>query len=162
MALLDIALPGISRDAGFTFTGRPLLVLPDDRLSYRLALLICSLRFCKGQRSSYGRLALLNFASRSAARRTQLLRAARMILTPSDAGVRFDPFFPRALSIAGASKLIESRSGGTVFALLSAGRKVFESMEVEGLFPIERSFFRTVAPELPETMVKDILKDDLR
>lgn len=158
MQLLDRALPGLPLAATPTFTERPAAVDGGDRLRYRLSLLVLSLSVCKKQTGSYARLALLNFAARSSRLRAQLLRHARNISVPSDSGVRFDPLFPRVISLACAFGLIEARQDRSVFMLSAKGRDAERTISENGLFAVEREFFGTVCDLLPELAVNNLVK----
>src|SRR5579862_6355495 len=120
MQLLTRVLPNLSQDTEFTFTERPALALPDDRLSYRLALLAAALDSCRRSRGSYARLAVLTFAARSPRLRSRLERLLYHIDSPDDIVIRFDPYFPRVLDIAVASRLVKA-DNNAMFALAPRG-----------------------------------------
>jgi hypothetical protein len=157
MPILNAVLPGLPAKTDFRFTERPTIVAPGDRLSYRLAMVACSLGACSNFRSSYARLALLNFAARSLRLRSTLTRVARGIADPTDLAVRFDPFFPRVLDIAVAQSVATYLDPGPRFVLADAGTLVLRSIVDNDLFAIERAFFASVADSLTEKTVIQIV-----
>jgi hypothetical protein len=158
MSLLDRALPGVAAEARVTFTERPIAVDGTDRLSYRLSLLVLALAACKSSSSSYARLALINFAARSSRLRSQLLRIARNISVPSDSGIRFDPLFPRIISLACALGLTESVQERSAFILTEQGSALAALLEEHRLLALEADFVKRAVELLPETAIDRLLR----
>lgn len=162
MSVLTRTIPGTENAVSFTFSRRDRPLRPDQRLSYRLAVLVCSVAQCHSQRSSFARLALLNYAVRVQRSRSQLIRAVHQGSAPSQVTIRTDPYFPRVLNLATAAGLLalsgNDRQGAHPYRLSVDGQAFYQVLLERELLMSERMFFSLIAPQMSEKDVIAILR----
>lgn len=145
-------------DARFSFTQRRLPVAADDRLSYRVPLLLSALAVCRQQTSSFQRLVLMTYTVRTPRLQARLERFVDGRAKPDEFIVRYEPSLIRMLAICRALELLETGKSGATFTLATKGAEAYRTIAEQGLFVRERFFFQAVARQLSEVQVSALMR----
>lgn len=148
----DLAIFG---DREFTFNRKPFALPPDQRLSWRLPLLLITLRFVRSRKASFKRLSLATFALSNPSVLNQLKIALEQGHALDTLPTRYEPGLPYLLNFAFAKDLIAVDTNHQ-FSLTELGAKAAQQIEDSGTFAAELSFLRTYGSRLNEAATNRI------
>ena len=136
-------------DVPFSFRRRPIPLAADERLAYRLAILLLLLRDCsRGNKSTLKRLHFLDWAVQDADRAV----AVKEMTGLADLGrtiIRYDPLVDAALRFAAAEKLITIDAAR--IELTDSGSTFLKSIDADGdLLSVEKAAMRTLRKHVLE------------
>jgi hypothetical protein len=141
-------------DTPFVFNKRPIAIAPDLRPEWRIGVTLLLLKICCRQnRSSYGRLHLLSWAVRTEKTRADFLRTAEGTSQPDTLLVRIEPSLNRAVNLAIGEELLKSVNGDRIELTTKGGVMAEAMLAHEGLFEVEKSFFRRIRSVVTEDFV---------
>lgn len=151
----DILVPELN--VPFTFKQRPVAVPPDLRPGWRLGLVLLILRkCCKNGRSSFARLHVLNWASRTTETQRALLSVLDAVSRPDAIVVRIEPALNRAVDLASGKGLLR-RIGGDRVELTPAGVLAAEQVDQnENVFHEERQYLSSIGRRATENVVNQL------
>ena len=143
----------------FFFRDRPAAVPGDLRPEWRIAVLLLLLRkCCRENRSSFGRLHVLNWAARSEDGHSELLEIIAGAADPDTITVRIEPALNRAVEYARGENLVEIVRGDRV-QLSERGVSLADDIAGTGeIFLSEKRFIAAIGRRLTEDTVNRILK----
>ena len=141
-----------------SFRQRPTPLAPEFRTTWRLVQLLYLLSACcRGGKSSFRRLHVLNWAARSERNRAVLVRALRGQLQPHSLLVRVEPSLNRAVDLAAGEGLVTTLDGARI-EITDRGRVVVkEALALEDCLITERAFVRDVGMRVTEKWVNETL-----
>jgi hypothetical protein len=145
-------------DMRFSFTQRRLPANADDRLSYRIPLILSALAVCRQQTSSFQRLVLMTYTVRTPRLQARLERFVSGRARPDEFIVRYESSLVRMLAICRSLELIKTSTSGASFTLAESGRVLYGTIAEQGLFVQERFFFGAIARQLSEAQVTAIMR----
>lgn len=143
----------------FTFQRRPTSIPADLRPGWRIGVVLLLLRkCCRNNRTSFGRLHVLNWGIRSKATRLALTRTANGN-SPLDALiVRVEPSLNRAVDFAIGEGLVERLSKSRL-QLTATGIVLADEIDrQEDLFATEKQFVAAIGKNITESLVSDIFR----
>lgn len=142
----------------FQFRSRPESLPGDLRPVWRMCLLILMLaKVCRGDRASFRKLYILNWAIRSAENKEILLEVLERSSRPQSLIIRVEPSLNRAVDFGIGEGCLEIQSGKRV-SLTEKGRSIARLLEDDPIiFEYEKKFLDHVGNRLSETMVHEIL-----
>lgn len=117
-------------DAPFSFRRRPIPFPAQDRIAYRLTILLLLLRDCSRQKkSTLKRLHFLDWAVRNQ-ERTMRVKQMKGLRDIASTIIRYDPTVDVALRLAAAEKLIDVAAGR--ITLTTRGEEFLKSIDQDG------------------------------
>ena len=151
----SISIPEL--DVPFVFRDRPVAVKGDLRPLWRMSLVVMLIRkCCRGSKTSYARLHVLNWALLSKSNRNALLRLTKNGTDPTEILVRVEPFLNTAVNYAIGEELIRQEKGNRL-VLTTKGVSVADTLfENEDVFQIEKDFITELGNKLTESLVKEL------
>jgi hypothetical protein len=158
--LFDDADLAIFGSRPFTFARKPLALPPDQRLSWRLPLLLITLKHVRSSKASFARLALTTFALCNPSFLSKLITALEMGHALGNLPTRYEPGLPFLLNFAFAKNLIRI-SERDQFTLTELGDAAAQRIEHSGAFDTELSFLREYGSKLNEASTNRIMSRGL-
>jgi hypothetical protein len=157
---LDEGYLSIFGNHPFTFKRKPLALPPDQRLSWRLPLLLITLKHVRTSKASFARLALTTFALCNPSFMSQLSAALEKGHALDGLPTRYEPGLPFLLNFAFAKNLIRIGEQDQ-FALTETGNAAAQRIEQSGTFDTELSFLREYGAKLNEAATSRIMSRGL-
>jgi len=158
--LFDDADLAIFGNRPFTFKRKPLALPPDQRLSWRLPLLLITLKHVRSSKASFARLALTTFALCNPSVLSRLTTALEKGHALDSLPTRYEPGLPFLLNFAFAKDLIRIGDHDQ-FALTESGDAAAQRIENSGTFDTELSFLREYGSKLNEAATNRIMSGGL-
>lgn len=145
-------------DTAFLFSRRPSPVGGEFRPSWRIAVLLLILNTsCRGGRSSFPRLHVLNWGLRSSSAREALMSAVEGTPGLDSVLIRYEPSFHRAIILAKGLGLIDFDQGKRV-QITDTGKAAAEGLvDVEGVLEDEKAFLAELGYRLTEKLTKELV-----
>ena len=143
-------------DTKFVFRSQPKPIPGDLRPLWRIGAILLMLKLASwGDKSTLGRLHVLNWAIRTQENRKQLQEVIAKNITPDTIIVRVEPSLNRAIDFARGEGLIESLSGNRVHLTPNGKRAANKLLTQNDLFKNERQFLQEIGKTgLTEKTVK--------
>lgn len=153
--MADIRIPEL--DTAFVFKSRPASLPSDLRPLWRVGVILLLLRkCCRSNRSSFGRLHVLNWGVLSKENRLTLQALIRNQATADQVLVRIEPSLNRAVALAAGEGLIE-RPDGDHLQLTDRGIKLADEIgRSEDLYAVEKELIASIGKQVSEKLVKQI------
>jgi hypothetical protein len=148
---------GVPDTGTFTFRLVPTAMPPDQRLSWRLPVLLLLLKHVRSGKASFKRLAIAAFALNrddDRIRLGQLLDDERSL---DEVPTRYEPALPALLNIGAASGLLAINGNGN-YELTAKGKSAADVIETSGGFEEEISFLTRYGKKLSEAAINRILE----
>lgn len=141
-------------ETNFIFTKRPISISADLRPGWRIGVIVLLLKkCCRQQRSSFGKLHVLNWAIRTTESRKMLLNVVSGNIVPGVPLVRIEPSLNRAVDFALGERLVRRLSGDKIELTPSGLILANEIDSTIGIFHIEKIFMDEIAQRLTEAIV---------
>lgn len=143
----------------FLFTRRPLTVPGDLRPTWKIGLIVLLLNgCCRGGRSSFARLHVLNWGIASENSKNNLLATVNNTLSPQSLVVRFDPFLNRAVDFAIGEGLVK-RYDGSKIELTTMGKLLAKEIsEADSIYILEKQFINLIRHGVSENLVSKMFR----
>ncbi len=150
--MYDVLIPELN--VPFMFRSRAIAIPPDLRPSWRAGLVLLILRnCCRDGRSSFARLHVLNWASRTRENQVALLGLLNHESKPENVVVRIEPALNRAVDLASGARLVDIVGGDRV-ELTDKGTIAATRIEAsQNIFEIERKYLTQLGRSVTESVV---------
>jgi hypothetical protein len=155
-ALYDSSIIDIPElKTNFLFRRQPVAIPADLRPIWRIGLIVLLLNnCCKGGRTSFARLHVLNWGIRSKKNRHDLQAVIKGVIAPDAVIVRFEPFLNRAVDFAIGEGLVRLVDGKNL-ELSTKGRELAINIhQIESLYTLEKQFMEAIRNNLTESLIK--------
>jgi hypothetical protein len=151
----DLTIPELN--VPFTFKQRPLAIPPDLRPEWRVGMVLLILKkCCRGYRSSFARLHVLSWASRTPENGLALREVINHQLRPDALLVRIEPALNRAVDLAAGEGLLKRVTGDRV-ELTPAGVLAAEGIDKnEDIFTVEREYLTGLGRKVTEDSINQL------
>jgi len=145
-------------DVPFTFQSRPESIPADFRPLWRIALIVLILQNTRGNKSSLGRLHVLNWALRSQENREELKRLLEKKISPDSLIIRIEPSLNRAIDLAIGHKLVDLLSGNKIQISKDGVTFSEDLLSTNNIFVQEKLFLNKYGRKITESIVQTLFK----
>ena len=144
-----------------TFSSKPEPIPGDMRPLWRINVILLALNLAsRGNKSSFHRLALFDWALRSEENQNNFLNLIESNQTPDEIAIRNDPTFQKAIDFAIGEKLIINKSGRITLTLQGIN-VVTRIIEMDSIFLDEISYLRKIGKSLlTESLVNSLYQEN--
>jgi len=146
-------------DTAFSFQRRPASLPADLRPSWRIGMVLLLLRkCCRSNKSSLGRLHVLNWGVLSKDNRLALQKVIREDATADQLIVRIEPSLNRAVALAAGEGLVQ-RPNGEHIELTARGIHFADAIDAtEGMYIVEKELMVSIGKRVSEKLIKQIFE----
>ena len=153
--MASIEIPEI--DVPFVFREQPTAIKGDLRPLWRMCLVVLLIRkCCRGNRTSYARLHVLNWAMLNKEDRKRLLALINDTSEPTDILVRIEPFLNTAVNYAVGEGLIKQENGNRLLLATKGVSLADKLFEMNDVFKLEKEFVAALGNKLTERLVSEL------
>lgn len=150
--MFDIFIPELKTP--FVFRPQPVSIPADMRPAWRIGIILMLLRkCCRNNRSTFGRVHVLSWASRTSDNQTRFLAVLDGDSPPDSLLVRIEPSVNRAVDLASAHGWVRM-VGGDRIELTEEGVRLADQLgSANDLFLPEKAFMSSVGRKATENFV---------
>jgi hypothetical protein len=147
-------------NVSFTFFKKPSPLPADLRPEWRIAVVLLTLRKCRGNRVNLKQLHVMNSAMRTRQSRQLFKQVLKGHKAPEEAIIRFEPSLNRAVDFAVGEGLL-AVANGNVVTLTSQGEALGELIDAtEGCFEEEKAFLQGIPGKISQRQIDALLFSD--
>lgn len=152
----------LSNAEGFTFSQRSDPLAPDLRLHWKVPMLLFILSFCRGKKSSFKMLHVLNWVIKTPENQNRFFSYVTGEESNNIIVARFEPSMNLALDFAKGEGLVEFIGGKSVKLTgkgLAVAKSIYSDKEC---FIEERNFLTKIKPFMKENKIDSLFGGDNR